>query len=110
MPQETNQLVAAAKRIAVPAAVVGAFALGAALFVGHGGVHAASAIDENSVAALTSLDQAMEAVAARVTPAVVNIAVQAQPSLVFNTPAPAKIGPGGASILSWSAGSSSLAR
>jgi len=40
------------------------------------------------------------------TTAVVNIAVQAQPSLVFNTPSPAKIGPGGASILSWSAGAS----
>jgi serine protease Do len=57
------------------ATVVGAFALGAALFVGHGNVHAASAIDDNSVEALTSLDHAMEAVASRVTPAVVNVAV-----------------------------------
>jgi serine protease Do len=80
MSPTTNQLVATAKRIAAPAAVVGAFALGAALFVGHGSVHAASAIDDNSVAALTSLDQAMEAVAARVTPAVVNIAVTSRGS------------------------------
>ena len=71
----TNQLVALAKKIAAPAAVVGAFVLGAALFVGHDNVHAASAIDENSVSALTSLDHAMEAVASRVTPAVVNVAV-----------------------------------
>jgi serine protease Do len=75
MNQATNQLVAAAKRFAAPAAAVGAFALGAALFVGHGNVHAASAIDDNSVSALTSLDRAMEAVASRVTPAVVNVAV-----------------------------------
>jgi serine protease Do len=65
--------------MAAPAAIVGAFALGAALFVGHGNVHAASGaatpIDDNSVEALTSLDHAMEAVAARVTPAVVNVAV-----------------------------------
>jgi len=75
MIQATNQLVAIAKRFAAPAAVVGAFALGAALFVGRGNVHAASAIDDNSVSALTSLDRAMEAVASRVTPAVVNVAV-----------------------------------
>jgi len=75
MNQATNQLVAAARRFAAPAAVVGAFALGAALFVGRGNVHAASAIDDNSVSALTSLDRAMEAVASRVTPAVVNVAV-----------------------------------
>ncbi|MGA2169835.1 MAG: Do family serine endopeptidase [Terracidiphilus sp.] len=78
MLQTTNQLVAIAKKMAAPAAVAGAFALGAALFVGHGSVHAASAIDDNSVAALTSLDHAMEAVAARVTPAVVNVAVTAR--------------------------------
>ena len=78
MSQSTNQLVVIAKKMAAPAAVAGAFALGAALFVGHGSVHAASAIDDNSVAALTSLDSAMEAVAARVTPAVVNVAVTAR--------------------------------
>jgi serine protease Do len=62
----------------VPAVVAGAFTLGAALFVGHASVPAASAIDDNSVAALTSLDHAMETVAARVTPAVVNVAVTAK--------------------------------
>jgi len=67
MNQPTNQLVAIARRFAAPAAVVGAFALGAALFVGHGNVHAASAIDENSVSALTSLDRAMEVVNVAVT-------------------------------------------
>jgi serine protease Do len=61
--------------IAGPAAVVAAFALGAAVFAGRGNVHAAAAMDDNSVEALTSLDHAMEAVAARVTPAVVNVAV-----------------------------------
>jgi serine protease Do len=74
MKHSTNQLVTA-KKLAVPAAIVGAFVLGATLFVGHGNVHAATAIDDNSVEALTSLDHAMEAVAARVTPAVVNVAV-----------------------------------
>ena len=75
MLRSTNQLVVWAKKIAAPAAMAAAFALGAALFAGHGSVRAASAIDDNSVAALTSLDNAMEAVAARVTPAVVNVAV-----------------------------------
>jgi serine protease Do len=78
MSASTNQLVTKAKKLAVPAAVVGAFALGAAFFVGRGGVHAASVaspLDDQSVSALTSLDHAMESVAARVTPAVVNIAV-----------------------------------
>ncbi|HEY1903197.1 MAG TPA: Do family serine endopeptidase [Terracidiphilus sp.] len=74
MKHSTNELVTA-KKLAIPAAIVGAFVLGAALFVGHGNVHAATAIDDNSVEALTSLDRAMEAVAARVTPAVVNVAV-----------------------------------
>jgi len=78
MSASTNELVEKGKKVAVPAAVAGAFALGAAFFVGHGGVHAASApppLTDQSVSALTSLDQAMESVAARVTPAVVNIAV-----------------------------------
>ena len=64
--------------MAAPAAVVTAFALGAALFVGHGNVHAAAAMDDNSVEALTALDRAMEAVASRVTPAVVNVEVTAR--------------------------------
>src|ERR1700675_1600498 len=77
MPATTNQLVATGKKFAVPAAIAGAFVLGAAFFAGHGRVHAAMAmpIDEESVSALTSLDQAMEAVASKVTPAVVNVAV-----------------------------------
>jgi serine protease Do len=75
MLESTNELVAVAKKLSAPAAIVGAFALGAALFVGHGRVQAASAMDDNSVSALTSLDHAMEAVASKVTPAVVNVAV-----------------------------------
>jgi serine protease Do len=73
-----------AKKMAVPAAVAGAFLMGAVLYAGSGGVHAASntaaPLDDNSIAALTSLDHAMEAVAARVTPAVVNVAVTAKSS------------------------------
>lgn len=79
MSASTNQLVARARKFAVPAALAGSFALGAVIFVGNGGVHAAafsaSPLDDHSVSALTSLDQAMESVASRVTPAVVNIAV-----------------------------------
>src|ERR1700678_4425572 len=75
MKEATNHLVAPAKMLAASAALVGAFALGASFFVGHGNVHAASAIDDNSVEALTSLHHAMEAVASRVPPAVVNVAV-----------------------------------
>ncbi len=78
MSSETNQLVATTKKLAVPAAIAGAFVLGAAFFAGHGRVHAAAAampMDENSVSALTSLDEAMEAVTSKVTPAVVNVAV-----------------------------------
>jgi serine protease Do len=77
MAVTTNQLVASAKKLTVPASIAGAFVLGAAFFAGHGGVHAAAAmpLDDNSVSALTSLDQAMETVASKVTPAVVNVAV-----------------------------------
>ncbi len=83
MSEATNQLVAKGRKLAAPAAVAGSFVLGAALFVGHGGVHAAvstgaSPIDDQSVSALTSLDRAMEQVASRVTPAVVNISVTAK--------------------------------
>jgi serine protease Do len=77
MSQATNQLVVkTAKKLAAPAAIVGAFALGAAAFVGHGRVNAAAMpMDESSVSALTSLDHAMEAVASRVTPSVVTVDV-----------------------------------
>jgi serine protease Do len=83
MAGTTNHLVATAKKLSAPAAVAGAFALGAALFVGHGRVNAASntpTLDDNSISALTNLDHAMEAVAAKVTPAVVNVSVTARPS------------------------------
>jgi serine protease Do len=78
MSSATNQLVATSRKLAVPATIAGAFVLGAALFAGHGRVHAAGGampMDENSVSALTSLDEAMEAVTSKVTPAVVNVAV-----------------------------------
>jgi len=79
MHTTTNKLVSNSKKLIIPAAIAGAFTLGAAIFVGNGGVHAAaftaSPLDDHSVSALTSLDQAMESVASRVTPAVVNIAV-----------------------------------
>jgi serine protease Do len=79
MSVSTNELVTKGKKVALPAAIAGAFVLGAAFFVGHGGVHAAAEapapITDDSVSALTALDHAMEAVAARVTPAVVNIEV-----------------------------------
>ncbi len=77
MARTTNQLVASAKKLSTPLAVAAAFVFGAALYSGHGRVHAASntPIDDNSVSALTSLDHAMEAVASKVTPAVVNVAV-----------------------------------
>jgi serine protease Do len=82
MSSTTKQLVASAKKLSVPAAIAGAFVLGAAFYAGHGRVHAAGAMpmDENSVSALTSLDQAMEAVTAKVTPAVVNVAVTSRGS------------------------------
>src|SRR6266700_2537220 len=77
MQATTNQLVDSAKKLSVPAAIAGAFVLGAAFFAGHGRVHAAAAmpLDDRSVSALSSLDEAMEAVASKVTPAVVNVAV-----------------------------------
>jgi serine protease Do len=86
MREVTNHLVGLMKRLAAPAAVAGAFALGAVLYAGHGNVFASSGgaltggapLDEQSVSALTELDRAMEAVTARVTPAVVNVAVTAK--------------------------------
>ncbi len=77
MAKTTNHLITNAKRWSIPAAIAGAFVLGAAFFAGHGPVRAASAmpLDDNSISALTSLDHAMEAVASKVTPAVVNVAV-----------------------------------
>ena len=83
MTQKTNQLVVTVKRLSAPIAVVGAFVLGAALFVGRGPVQAAVAampLSDDSVSALTSLDRAMEAVASKVTPAVVNVSVTSRSS------------------------------
>src|ERR1700693_1038836 len=80
MTRSTNQLVASAKKLSVPAAIAGAFVLGAAFFTGHGRVHAAAALDDNSISAPTSLEHAMEAVASKVTPAVVNVAVTSRGS------------------------------
>ena len=90
MKLATNQLVVKAKKFAVPAALAGAFALGAVMFVGHGSVHAAGAMDDNSVEALTALDRAMEAVASRVTPAVVNVAVTSRGSESESSDGPMK--------------------
>lgn len=81
MSQPTNRLVGVTKKLGVPAAIVGSFALGAAIFVGHGHVNAAMQtppLSESSIAPLTALDHAMEAVAAKVTPSVVNVAVTAR--------------------------------
>jgi serine protease Do len=79
MPVSTNKLVPLSQKLAAPAAIVGAFALGAALFVGYGDVHAAmnnaTPLDDQSVAALVSLDKAMEAVTSKVTPSIVNVEV-----------------------------------
>jgi serine protease Do len=86
MPEVTNKLVPNKKRFIVPAAIVGSFCLGAALFVGYGDVHAASLfsytspLDDRSVAALVSLDKAMEAVTEKVTPSIVNIEVTSRAS------------------------------
>ena len=84
MSEITNQLVATGRRYTAPASAIAAFVLGAALFVGHGSVHAASAavapMDDTSVNALSALDQAMEAVTSRVSPAVVNVAVTSRGS------------------------------
>ena len=81
----TSKLVAVATKAALPASVASAFVLGAALFAGHGGVHAAMITDgtplsDNSVSALTALDRAMEAVTSKVTPSIVNIEVTAKAS------------------------------
>jgi serine protease Do len=87
MLASTSKLVAVVTKAALPASVASAFVLGAALFAGSGGVHAASLgivsgtpLDASSVSALTSLDRAMEAVTSKVTPSIVNIEVTAKAS------------------------------
>src|SRR5215467_9429198 len=83
MQNETNKLVAKAKRMAVPAgAVATALLVGTYLF-GHNGLAAAAMtgigggtpLADSSVSSLVSLDEAVEAVATKVSPAVVNVAV-----------------------------------
>jgi serine protease Do len=86
----TSKLVAIATKAALPATVASAFVLGAALFIGAGGVHAAIMgsggitsgvpLDDSSVSALTALDHAMEAVTSKVTPSIVNIDVTSKVS------------------------------
>jgi len=82
MNRATNHLVSTVKRLAIPAAAAGAFALGAVLFAGHGRVSAAvqssAPLSDDSASPLLSLDQAMEAVASKVTPSVVNVYVTAR--------------------------------
>ena len=80
MSTSTNQLVARARRIALPAGIAAATAVLASAFAIHSNnVHAsavsAAPLDDQSVSALTSMDNAMENLAARVTPAIVNVAV-----------------------------------
>ena len=75
---------AVTNKLIIPTTVLGSFVLGAALFVGHGSVHAASAaavgLDDDSVSALTALDKAMEQVTSRVTPSIVNVEVTSKAS------------------------------
>jgi serine protease Do len=78
MISSTKQLVAIAKKLAVPAGVVATLVLSFVFLTTHYTAHAAPAampMDSQSVEPLVALDNAVEAVAARVTPAVVNVAV-----------------------------------
>jgi len=80
MPASTNQLVAKAKRFALPLGLAAALVASVPFAINH--VHAASGLaapmDDDSVSSLVALDKAVEAVAARVTPAVVNVSVTAK--------------------------------
>ncbi len=74
----TKQLVAIAKKLAVPAGIVATLVLSFVFITTHFTAHAAplaGPMDSQSVEPLVALDNAVEAVAARVTPAVVNVAV-----------------------------------
>ena len=80
MNATTKQLVAIAKKLAVPAGIVATLVLSFVFLTTHFTAHAAPApgagpMDNGSVEPLVALDNAVEAVAARVTPAVVNVAV-----------------------------------
>jgi serine protease Do len=90
MAFETNKLVGKAGRFGALAGVAVALVLATAMFVYHGGVHAAmisspAPLDENSVSALVSLDNAVEAVATRVSPSVVTIQVTSRGSAEHET-------------------------
>jgi len=80
MSASTNQLVATAKRFALPLGLAAALVASVPFAINH--VHAASGMaapmDDASVSSLVALDNAVEAVAARVTPAVVNVSVTAK--------------------------------
>ena len=82
MSVSTNQLVAKAKRFALPLGLAAALVASVPFAINHSRVHAASGLaapmDDDSVSSLVALDKAVEAVAARVTPAVVNVSVTAK--------------------------------
>jgi len=84
MSSTTNSLVAAIKKLAIPAGLLSTLLFVFTFVFDHNRAHAAAAaagpMDDSSVSALTALDNAVEAVAARVTPAVVNVAVTAKVS------------------------------
>ena len=79
MTASTNQLVAMAKRFAIPAGAALTLLLALTFLLGHSTACAASSaagpLDDSAVSPLIALDNAVEAVAARVTPAVVNVYV-----------------------------------
>jgi serine protease Do len=78
MSTSTNSLVASAKKLTIPGAIVAALSVAVFVSTTRNHVHAASAaspLDDNSVSSLVALDNAVEAVAAKVTPAVVNVSV-----------------------------------
>jgi serine protease Do len=83
MNTSTKQLVAVAKKLAIPAGIVATLVLSFVFLTTHYTAHAAplaGPMDNSSVEPLVALDNAVEAVAARVTPAVVNVAVTSRVS------------------------------
>ena len=80
MSATTNDLVAKARKFAIPTLAIAALLAAGTFAFNHSVAHAAAIvpgapIDESSVSSLEALDNAVEAVAARVTPAVVNVSV-----------------------------------
>ena len=83
MNASTKQLIAIAKKLAIPAGIVATLVLSFVFITTHFTAHAAplsGPLDNSSVEPLVALDDAVEAVAARVTPAVVNVAVTSRVS------------------------------